>query len=202
MKLANLGCGSQRPQNSEWVNIDSWEDGGHPIDEPNFVFHDLRQPLPFADESFDAVLASHLIEHMDCQDGLRLFREAKRILKPGGILMISVPDASYFRRVYPEDCNKNWPRLFDVSDPPNPIPTWLEAALWFDVHKVILTEDALWSYFIRAGFKEPVNLRHSTDTDSITISRPREAREDVFSQLVAQLNRLKFSLIMSALKPL
>lgn len=200
MRIANLGCGSQRPLNQEWVNIDSWEDGGHEINEPNFVFHDLRKPLPFDDNSFDAVLASHLIEHMDCQDGLRLFLESKRILKPGGILMVSVPDASYFRKVYPEDCNKNWPRLFEVSDPPNPIPTWLEAALWFNAHKAILTEDALWSYFIRAGFKEPVNLRYNVDDDSVTLSRPREAVPEVFNQLVAQLNRIKFSLIMTAIK--
>ena len=200
MKLLNLGAGSTRPQNAEWTNVDNWEGGGHEINEPNFVRHDLRERLPFDDRSFDGCLLSHVIEHMDCQAGLKLFREAKRVLKPGGCFMVSTPDASYFRKVYPEDCNKNWPRLFDVSDPPNPIPTWLEAALWFDQHAVILTEDALWSYFIRAGFKEPVNLRHTADNDAITISRPREAREDVFSQLVAQLNRIKFSLIMSALK--
>jgi predicted SAM-dependent methyltransferase len=202
MKLANLGCGSQRPLNVEWTNVDSWEDGGHQIDEPNFVFHDLRNPLPFADGSYDAVLASHLIEHMDCQDGLKLFREAKRILKPGGIFMVSVPDASYFRKVYPEDRNENWPRLFEVSDPPNPIPTFFEAALWFGVHKAILTEDALWAYFIRAGFKDPVNTRYDASDDAITLSRPREAIPEVWNQLAAQLNRLKFSLIMSALKPL
>ena len=155
-----------------------------------------------APNAFDGVLLSHVIEHMDCQAGLKLFREIKRVMKPGGCFMVSTPDASYFRKVYPEDRNENWPRLFDVSDPPNPIPTWLEAALWFDQHKVILTEDALWSYFVMAGFEEPVNTWCSSDNgEAIIISRPRRAREAVFSQLVAHLNRLKFSLIMSALKP-
>jgi len=201
MKLLNAGCGSTRPLNAEWTNLDDWEGGGHEIDEPNFVRHDMRNPLPFEDNTFDGVLLSHVIEHMDCQDGLKLFREIRRVLKPGGCFMVSTPDASYFRKVYPEDRNENWPRLFDVSDPPNPIPTWLEAALWFDQHKVILTEDALWSYFVMAGFGEPVNIRFWPKLDSITMDRPRKASEAVFSQLVAQLNRLKFSLIMSALKP-
>lgn len=200
MKLLNLGCGSQRPQNAEWTNLDDWEGGGHEINEPNFVRHDMREKLPFEDGSFDGCLLSHVIEHMDCQDGLRLFREMHRVLRPGGIVLVSTPDASYFRKVYPEDKNANWPRLFDVSDPPNPIPTWLQAALWFDQHRVILTEDALWSYFIMAGFKEPVNLRYTSSNDSITLSRPREAVPEVFNQLVAQLNRVKFSLIMSAIK--
>lgn len=201
MKLLNAGCGSTRPLNDEWTNLDDWEGGGHEIDEPNFVRHDLREPLPFEDNSFDGCMLSHVIEHMDCQAGLVLFREIKRVLKPGGCFMVSTPDASYFRKVYPEDRNENWPRLFDVSDPPNPIPTWLQAALWFDQHKVILTEDALWSYFVMAGFVRAVNMRYYDSDDSVRIVRPRRAREDVFSQLVAQLNRLKFSLIMSALKP-
>ncbi len=204
MKLLNLGCGSQRPQNLEWLNLDDWEGGGHEINEinePNFLRHDLRNPLPFVDNSYDGVLFSHCVEHMDCQEGLRVFREVRRVLKPGGCFMVSTPDASYFRKVYPQDRNENWLPLFDVSDPPNPIPTFFEAAVWFSQHKVVLTEDALWSYFTMAGFAEPVNLRYTAENDAITLSRPRLAREDVFSQLIAQLNRVKFSLIMSALKP-
>ena len=201
MKLLNAGCGSQRPQNQEWVNLDDWEGGGHEINEPNFVRHDLRERLPFDSGTFDGVLFSHCLEHMDCQTGLKVMWEFLRVLKPGGCLMVSVPNASYFRQVYHEDHNAAWPRLFDVSDPPNPILTFFEAALWFEQHSVLLTEDSLWAYFVRAGFSEPVNLRFTATDDSLTISRPLKAVPEVFNQLVAQLNRLKFSLVMSALKP-
>lgn len=200
MRLLNAGCGSQRPQNAEWINLDDWEGGGHEINEPNFVRHDMRERFPFDDGEFDGVMLSHVIEHMDCQEGLKLFREIRRVLKPGGCFMVSTPDASYFRKVYPEDRNENWPRLFEVSDPPNPIPTWLEAALWFDQHKVILTEDSLWSYFKMAKFKEPVRMGYESDREGIRFSIPFGARHDVFHQLAAQLNRIKFSLIMSAIK--
>jgi len=201
MKLLNAGAGSQRPLNPEWTNLDNWEGGGHEINEPNFVRHDMRNPLPFEDGAFDGLLCSHVIEHMDCQEGLKLFREFRRVLKDGGTLLISVPDASYFRRVYPEDCNANWPRLYDVSDPPNPIPTFFEAALWFDQHKALLTEDALWAYFVRAGFQEPINLAYKLDgVGTTTISYHKATNKPVFDQLLAQLNRLKFSLIMSATK--
>ena len=70
MKLLNAGCGSQRPLNAEWTNLDDWEGGGHEIDEPNFVRHDMREPLLFEENTFDGVLLSHVIEHMDCQAGL------------------------------------------------------------------------------------------------------------------------------------
>ncbi len=45
--------------------------------------------LPFRDDSFDCVIASEILEHLH-QDDVAL-DEIKRILKPGGILAVSVP---------------------------------------------------------------------------------------------------------------
>jgi len=49
--------------------------------------------LPFMDESFDFAVALDVIEHID-NDGLVL-REIKRVLKPGGKLVITVPAHQY-----------------------------------------------------------------------------------------------------------
>jgi SAM-dependent methyltransferase len=48
--------------------------------------------LPFATHSFDAVIANHSLEHFD-QLG-DVLRDLGRILRPGGALFVSVPDAS------------------------------------------------------------------------------------------------------------
>ncbi|GIW42429.1 MAG: methyltransferase [Candidatus Binatia bacterium] len=45
--------------------------------------------LPFRDASFDCVVASEIFEHLD-EDDLA-FREVTRVLRPGGILALSVP---------------------------------------------------------------------------------------------------------------
>ena len=45
--------------------------------------------LPFADDTFDAVVAGEVIEHIE-NDGLAL-SEAARVLRPGGVLALSVP---------------------------------------------------------------------------------------------------------------
>lgn len=46
-------------------------------------------PLPFADATFDLVMLTDVLEHLD--DDARALSEAKRVLKPGAHLLITVP---------------------------------------------------------------------------------------------------------------
>jgi SAM-dependent methyltransferase len=52
---------------------------------------DVDAPLPFEDASFDVVVAGELLEHL--RDPRRLVAEARRVLRPGGVLVASVPNA-------------------------------------------------------------------------------------------------------------
>lgn len=51
----------------------------------------VEEPLPFEDATFDAVVAGELLEHLQFPDAL--VGEARRLLRPGGILVGSVPNA-------------------------------------------------------------------------------------------------------------
>lgn len=53
--------------------------------------HDVGEPLPFADESFDGVVMKDLLEHV--ADPVALVREVRRVLRPGGRVFASSPDA-------------------------------------------------------------------------------------------------------------
>ena len=54
------------------------------------VWADLRNPLPFADGTVDAVYSHHVIEHLPDLKGH--FRDIHRILKPGGVYRVGGPN--------------------------------------------------------------------------------------------------------------
>ena len=62
-----------------------------------FQCGDLQRPLPFPDESFDAITSFETLEHVGKQE--EMLREFHRVLKPTGILVISTPDRRVSERV-------------------------------------------------------------------------------------------------------
>jgi SAM-dependent methyltransferase len=52
------------------------------------VYFDLEH-LPFPDSDFDVILCSHVLEHV--ADDQSCMRELRRVLRPGGFMLLSVP---------------------------------------------------------------------------------------------------------------
>ncbi len=65
---------------------------GHLPPEATVVRGDIHR-LPFGDGAFDRVIMSEVLEHLD--DDARGLAEVRRVLKPGGILAVTVPNARY-----------------------------------------------------------------------------------------------------------
>ena len=57
----------------------------------NVIERDVDEPLPFDDATFDGVVMKDLLEHV--ADPVALVAEAHRVLRPGGLLFASSPDA-------------------------------------------------------------------------------------------------------------
>ena len=84
MKL-NIGCGPDI--RAGYVNMDAVPLPG--VD----VRHDLNcLPWPFADDTFDEVYASHVLEHV--ADLTQTMAEIRRICRPGARIQIRVPHFS------------------------------------------------------------------------------------------------------------
>ena len=78
----NLGAGFEVIEG--WVSLDA-QAGGTTLN--------LLRPLPFDDASVDFAFLAHVLEHFYFPlEAFGVLREIRRILKPGGVLRIIVPD--------------------------------------------------------------------------------------------------------------
>jgi len=84
VKKLNFGCGSRIANG--WVNIDFYS-ADRRVERVN-----LLKGFPYPDNSFDVVYSSHVVEHFTLDQASFILQEAWRILKPGGIVRIVVPD--------------------------------------------------------------------------------------------------------------
>lgn len=66
----------------------------------NIRYLSLGRRFPWASNSVDCVYASHVFEHLSVRVAENFMSESLRILRPGGILRIVVPDLLYHARKY------------------------------------------------------------------------------------------------------
>ncbi len=81
------GKGWEKPSD-DWKAVDVDSERGDIVLNLNQV-----DELPFEDSSVDCIYGSHIFEHVSILNSLKIFKECYRILKPGGIIRIVVPDA-------------------------------------------------------------------------------------------------------------
>ena len=152
---------------------------------------DVRDPLPFAAASYEAVYASHLLEHLYLDDALRLLRECFRVLRPGGVLRLVVPDLRAIVREYngeqpfhnsaeyqstPAADLMNRRLLFRGPSPPrgNVFMRVYAALKDFQTHKWMYDADSLVAHVRSAGFAEAAErgLHESRIPDIDRIEHP------------------------------
>jgi predicted SAM-dependent methyltransferase len=82
----NLGCGPfSKPG---FLNVDLFPGGDLTLD--------LRQGLPFESDSCSLIFSEHFFEHIDYPEPAGyLLRECLRVLEPGGVVRLSVPDTEW-----------------------------------------------------------------------------------------------------------
>jgi predicted SAM-dependent methyltransferase len=91
-QFLNLGCGST--YHPRWDNFDL-------VPSTDSIRRlDLLKKFPFPDASYEVCYCSHVLEHMPRSYAPTFLREIQRIVRPGGVVRIVVPDLEGIVRRY------------------------------------------------------------------------------------------------------
>lgn len=165
--------GSGGEHKDGWVNMDF-------VGDPVEVAWNLAREIPFDDASVDAIFHEHLLEHIPLHAGVGLMDESFRILKPGGILRVGVPNAGELLRSYVGDGS-----YLESLHPGRPTRMLgVQELFYWHRHTTMFDDDTLVLLFRVAGFPSPrVCEFGETDLDEAP-DTPRRRAETLYVEAV------------------
>jgi SAM-dependent methyltransferase len=159
-RMLEIGPGYPRLQDFETLNVT--------YNSNTDYICDASKRLPFRDNAFELVYASHVLEHLPWYRSELILKECARIIKPGGCLEIWVPDALKISRLLiqtEEGLNNNIPDNWCVRNPENNPYLWVSGRLFYGAnpnypswHKALFTPRYLRWLFQKTGFSDIIEL--------------------------------------------
>lgn len=152
----HLGCGADHYNG--WINIDKIDKKGK-VD----LVMDLRKGLPnFRDNSVEAIFSNHFWEHLTWEEGQRLLKDCRRILKVGSIIRTQLPDLETIIKWY-----SNEPFVDSYNIKQRGTPKWLGEpylisrayminkvmSMWGESHVFVYDEESFRIQLLNAGFE-------------------------------------------------
>lgn len=91
IRKIQLAPGELPVRQAGWLTADLWTGD---------VYFNANKNLPFKNSSVDYVFSEHFLEHLDFEIAVKHLNEIFRVLKPGGVTRISVPDLAAMCKTY------------------------------------------------------------------------------------------------------
>jgi glycosyltransferase involved in cell wall biosynthesis/ubiquinone/menaquinone biosynthesis C-methylase UbiE len=128
----------------------------------DFKQFDARQSIPYPDNSIDIIISYHFLEHITRAEGARFLKECYRVLKPGGVVRIGVPDTFLIAGRYSDEDTTSYGKepfrkIFAANEGVAKAEDEVEAFwnLLTAGHVTAYDETALGNKMITAGFAKP-----------------------------------------------
>lgn len=171
------GCGHSPAQG--WINSDIKQLGG--ID----IVADIRQGLPLDGESIDYAVSIHALPEIPYNDQLSVLRELHRVLKPGGVLRLGLPDLLKGVRAWERGDRDYF--LVPDDDAQSLGAKLIVQLLWYGYIRTLFVPELIEELLLKAGFSQVAHCEFQR-----TKSR--------FDEIVSLDNRENESLFVEAVK--
>jgi predicted SAM-dependent methyltransferase len=155
----------------------------------NILWADGIKRIPENDSSVDVIYSCHMIEHLEKLDVASFFKEARRILKSGGIIRIAVPNIKYQVDNYLKDgdADKFIESTYLTRKKPKTIIAKIKYLIIGDRnHQWMYDGKSLCNLLSSAGFEEPRILEPGLTTipDPGMLDLTERSHESVFVEAV------------------
>jgi predicted SAM-dependent methyltransferase len=177
LKRLNWGCG-EHPEPG-WINSDI--KAGPGID----LSCDIREGLPLEDDTIDYAVSIHALPEIPYGDLVVALKELYRVLKPGGVLRLALPDLDRGIQAYLSEDEDYF--LVPDEDAKAIGSKFIVQMIWYGWSRSLFTYDFTAELLRNAGFEQIVRCRFRE-----TASR--------FPEIVELDSREKESLLVEATK--
>jgi SAM-dependent methyltransferase len=144
VRRLNWGCGEH--PDPGWINSDVKVAPG--ID----ITCDIRAGLPLDDASFDYIVSIHALPELPLADQVGALRELRRVLKPGGVLRLGLPDLDKGIEAYLNNDRDYF--LVPDEDATTIGGKLVTQLLWYGWSRSLFTHDFTEELLRQAGFGE------------------------------------------------
>ncbi|WP_371867852.1 class I SAM-dependent methyltransferase [Pseudoduganella rivuli] len=190
LDLLHVGCGQKRPERlPACFRTPAWNEIRFDIDsavEPDIIGSITDLSL-IGDATMDAIWSSHNLEHLNSFEVPLALAEFRRVLKPNGFALISVPDLrAVARHIVTGQLDK--PLYHSAAGPITAIDIVyghqlsLQHGNDFMGHRTGFTADSLGQALCESGFPE-VRVHTGSNWDLWAVALMPETSEEVFQHL-------------------
>ena len=141
-KRLHWGCGSWTVPG--WINSDQKEGPG--ID----ISCDIRDGLPLETDSIDYAVSIHALPEVPYPDLVPVLRELRRVLIPGGLLRLGLPDLDKGIRAYLEGDRDYF--LIPDEEVQTLGGKFVVQLIWYGYSRTLFTSDFIEELLRKAGF--------------------------------------------------
>jgi predicted SAM-dependent methyltransferase len=138
----NWGCGDHVRQG--WINSDIKD--APAVD----LVADIMRGLPFGADSIDYAVSVHALPELPYGDQLQALKELRRVLKPGGVLRLVLPDLRRAIDAYLAGDDRYFHLVADDSSTPG--GRFVTQMLWYGYTRTLFTTDFAAELLQRAGY--------------------------------------------------